>query len=196
MDAFATVQQLFTRLRLPEPSDTSLDYESAQEALADATAELVRITGQSLEAGESTVTERVPVGGVVNLPIVPAREIHAVVNADTGHPVTFEFENSKQVLVHAPARSRVRITYTRGYTKIPPELVKYTCVLAAAQLAAADAGNLGLSGGISGISIDDGRVSFATRPGEQGEGLALPARIESSLRSTYGSLASTVDHRQ
>lgn len=196
MAAFATVKQLFARLRMPAPASGTEDFLAARGALEDASAEIVRVTGQSLEPGTTTVTERVPVGGVINLPVVPARAITAVVDATTGQPVPHEFENAKQILVHAPARSRVRITYDHGYATIPGDIVRFTCMLAASQILAADAGNLGLSGGLAGIGIDDGRVSFATRAGEQGEGVALPERVERSLRATYGAISATLDHRQ
>lgn len=194
-ELFATVESLFVRLQLPTPDKGSLAYRHAEGALEDATDTMRDIIGQSLTADTTTLTETVPVGGVINMPVVPVTALRSVTLARTGAKVSARLENSKQVMVWGADGMRVRIECDYGWEQIPPVIAKWTRVLAAASMAAAKTGNLGLSGGIAGVGIDDARVSFATRRGEQGEGMDIPEKIQMRLRATYGALPTTAEHR-
>lgn len=195
MANFATVQSLFVRLGLTEPEMGSVEEEQAAAALEDASNELRAITGQNIDAASGEITENVPVGGVINMPVVPVRAVSAVVDAETGEALEYRLDNAKQLVVHAPGGTRVTITCDYGWPTIPAEIARWTRVLAMAQLAAADAGNLGLSGGIASVGADDARVTFATNNGEPGQGATIPDDIAARLRNTYGALAATVEHR-
>lgn len=195
MDTFATVESLFVRLQLPTPDKESLAYLNAKAALEDATETMRDIIGQHLTADTAVITETVPVGGVINMPVVPVTALRSVTLASSGVRVSARLENSKQVLVWGADGMRVKIECDYGWDPIPPIIAKWTRILAAASMAAAKTGNLGLSGGIAGVGIDDARISFATRQGEQGEGMDIPEKVQMRLRATYGSLPTTAEHR-
>jgi len=193
---FATVADLSARLGRDEPAGGSAAELQMEAALADASHELRAIIGQAINAGSSTVTQYVTHGGYLYLPAVPATTITSVVNTDDGSAVDdYTFVDSKTLRVPTLARRQVSVTYDHGWAKIPGELVKWTCVLAASSIAAAKAGNLGLSGGLSGIGVDDARASFATRVGEQGSGVVIPESVQVGLRARYGAISMGMEQR-
>lgn len=193
--AFAQVEDLSVRLKRPTPAAGTAEYKQMAAALEDATAELQGIIGQTVSAKDTSYKTRVPAGGVVVLPFNPVREVETVILTETGQEVRFSLEDARQVIVDAPESSSVTIRLRAGYTNVPGELVKWTCVIAAAQLAAASAGNLGLSGGIAGIRHDDTSLTLATREGENGAGVILPQAVQARLRATYGTPFNSLDQR-
>lgn len=75
------------------------------------------------------------------------------------------------------------VTYTVGYDKPPPELTRWTCVIAADQLARL---SQGLQGAVPAtIAVDDFRVGYSQQQ-QEGEP-AIPGRVLDRLRATYGS---------
>lgn len=192
---FATVESLFVRLKLPTPEAGTLAYQHADAALEDATEAMRDLIGQRLTADTTTITETVPVGGVINMPVVPVTALRSVTLARGGAHVSARLENSKQVKVFGHDGLRVKIECDYGWDPIPRIIARWTRVLAAASMVAAKTGNLGLSGGIAGVGADDARVTFATNRGEQGQGLEVPEATATSLRATYGALPTGVEHR-
>lgn len=208
---FATVTQLSARLGVAVPAAASIAEEQMQAALLDASNDLRAIIGQAINQGRTTITQRVRPGAYLRLPAVPATVIHSVVDAESGVAVEYEQVDSstlhlaphyvptykpRQVLsAHDETSVRVSVDYTHGWATIPGEIVKWTCVLAAASLAAAKSGNLGLAGGLSSFRVDDASASWATRTGEQGTGVTIPENVQVKLRERYGMSALTLEHR-
>ena len=190
----ATVADLAGRLGTTAPTDGTPAHTQMQTALADASDDLRGVIGQAITYGTSTVEVRATPGGYVRLPAVPAVEITSVL--DGGVAVDYWRQvDTATLLVPSRYGRTITVTYSHGWQTIPGELVRWTCVLAAAYLAAARSGNLGLSGGLSSVGVDDARASWATNVGEQGEGVSLPPRVEARLRATYGAPAITLEHR-
>lgn len=190
---FATVSDLFVRLGLPTPPNPSTAYNQALTLLDDASHDLRDQIGQRIDRGEHTWSTLVPVGGLVNLPGRPVIEVESVTTA--GGAVNWDLLNAAQLQVGAPAGTRITVTYSYGWVNVPRDLKRWTLVLAAASIGAAEAGNLGLSGGIAGIGVDDARVTFATNAGEAGQGVQVPERVLARLRATYGSADMIVEHQ-
>ena len=192
---FATVADLAARLKIDEPAPSSAEYLQLQALLNDASSELREITGQALNPGTSTVTIRTDRTGDGNFPAVPAREITSVTQDDEALTEDEYKFDAKQIRVKSCREVELEVTYDHGWEPIPDDLLRWTCVLAAAGLVAARSGNLGLAGGLSSIAIDDARATWATNVGEQGAGVSLPPHIEDRLRRNYGAAGITVEMR-
>lgn len=192
LEPFATVNDLTTAMLIPTPAVGSPEYEQILDALNDASDELRDIAGQMINKGTSTVRVRVSPGGIARVPAVPMTAVAAVTR--DGQEVEFEILDSASLLVPACCTSIVSITYTHGWDPVPGVFRKWAKVLAAAALVASKSGNLGLSGGLASIGVDDGRVTWATAAGENGAGVMLPQRVIDRLRANYGAPAITVEH--
>lgn len=196
MTAFATVADLSARLKVTAPEEGSATYTQYESALDDATGDLQAEIGQQIVEQADVVEDAiVPVGNVVHVAAVPLRSVSSVVLTEGGGAVEFKKRDAHAIAVEARAGVQVTITYTAGYASVPAELKKWCCVLAAASIAAAEYGNLGLAGGVAGVGVDDARVSFATNNGEQGQGVTLPETVIARLRARYGAPMMTVEHR-
>lgn len=182
---FATVADLAAALGVAAPTVGSVAHSQMLDALSDASDDLRDIVGQPINRGTTTVTVWAKPGGVVRLPAVPIVSVASV--ASDGEAVEFEVLDSSSLSVVTSAPLKLTITYTHGWLVVPGIFRKWCKVLAAASLAAAKSGNLGLSGGLAGVSVDDGRVSWATAAGENGGGVSLPEAVALRLRSSYGS---------
>lgn len=190
---FATVADLAGALGVAAPEAGSVQYVQMSSALSDASDDLRDIIGQAVNLGESTVTVWATPGGVVRLPSVPIVSVASVLS--DGVAVEYEVADSASLLVPTCRSMKLDVTYTHGWYEVPGILRKWCKVLAAASIAAAKTGNLGLSGGLAGVSVDDGRVSWATGAGENGGGVSLPDAVALRLRASYGSPSVTVEHR-
>lgn len=191
LDPFATVADLTNALGLPDPIIGSAEYRQIEDALSDASDDLRDIVGQAINQGESTVRVRVSPGGIARVPAVPLTAVESVLR--DGRAVGFEILDSASLLIPTCCASIVSITYTHGWDPVPGIFRKWTKVLAASALAAAKSGNLGLSGGLASVAVDDGRVTWATAAGENGAGVMLPQRVIDRLRANYGAPAVTVE---
>lgn len=213
LSSLATVADLSARLGVAAPTPASVAFIQMQAALDDASGDLRGVIGQALNQGTSTVTVRATPGGYVRLPAVPATAITSVLH----HGVAVWYRQVDSATLFVPVHSidprlaydlnlpmppmpdhygwTLSITYTHGWAVIPAELVKWTCVMAAASLAAAKSGNLGLAGGLSSVGVDDARATWATNVGEQGEGITIPVRVADRLRASYGTPSITVEYR-
>ncbi|MGV8973366.1 MAG: hypothetical protein ACOH10_13675 [Rhodoglobus sp.] len=193
LTALATVADLSGRLGVVPPSNPSVAYTQMSLALEDASSDLRGAIGQALNFGTSTVSVWATPDGYVRLPAVPAITITLVL--DEGVAVDYRKVDSATLYVPSGYARMLDVTYTHGWATIPGELVKWTCVLAAASLAAAQTGNLGMSGGLSSVGVDDARATWATNAGEQGEGVSLPERVAERLRATYGAPMISLEYR-
>lgn len=191
-EPFATVAELAAALGMPAPDLGSVPYEQMKDALNDASDDLRDVVGQVISRGSSTVTVWAGPGGLVRLPAVPIVSVESVLS--DGAVVGYELLDSASLLVPACV-SKLTVTYTHGWEPVPGIFRKWCKVLAAAAIAAAKTGNLGLSGGLAGVSVDDGKVSWATASGENGAGVSLPDSVVLRLRSSYGAPSVTVEHR-
>lgn len=193
LTAFATVADLAAALKITAPTSGSAAYLQMVDALNDASDDLRDVVGQAISRGTSTVTVWAPPGGVVRLPAVPVVSVASVLS--DGVAVEYELLDSSSLLVQTSVPLKLTATYTHGWSPVPGIFRKWCKVLAAASMAAAGSGNLGLSGGLAGVSVDDGKVSWATASGENGGGVSLPDAIALRLRANYGAPAVTVEHR-
>lgn len=74
------------------------------------------------------------------------------------------------------------VTYTVGYDAPPPELLRWTCVIAADDLAKQAQG---IQGAIpASLAVDDFRAQYSAQ--QQAGEPAIPARVLERLRATYG----------
>lgn len=190
---FATVADLSAALKITAPVAGTAAYAQMVDALNDASDDLRDVVGQAINRGTSTITVWTPPGGVIRLPAVPVVSVASVLSA--GVAVKYELLDSSSLLVKPSVPLKLTVTYTHGWSPIPGIFRKWCKVLAAASMAAAGSGNLGLSGGLAGVSVDDGKVSWATAAGENGGGVSLPDAVALRLRANYGSPAMTVEHR-
>lgn len=211
LTAFAAPAQLSVRLGVAAPTAATTAEAQMLAALDDASNDLRAIIGQAINEGRTTITQRVQPGAYLRLPAVPATDIHSVTDTESGVAVEYELVDvttlhiaphyvptykPREVLTSRDETSvRVSVDYTHGWATIPGELVRWTCVLAAASLAAAKSGNLGLAGGLSSIRVDDSSASWATRTGEQGMGITIPDTVQAKLRARYGMSAMALEHR-
>lgn len=191
---FATVADLSAALGITAPVDGTPAYAQMVDALADASDDLRDIIGQAINQGTSTVKVMASPGGLVRLPAVPVVEVASVTDAEGG-AVEFELIDAATLSVPVCRSVQVTVTYTHGWAVVPGTLRKWCKVLAAAAIAAAKSGNLGLAGGLASVGVDDGRVTWATGAGENGGGVSLPEAVALRLRATYGSPSITVEHR-
>ncbi len=188
---FATVADLAAALGVAAPAAGSVSHAQMSDALSDASDDLRDIVGQAINRGTSTVTVWAKPGGIVRLPAVPVVSVASVVS--DGQAVEFEILDSSSLSVVTSAPLKLTVTYTHGWLVAPGIFRKWCKVLAAAALAAAKSGNLGLSGGLAGVSVDDGRVSWATGSGENGGGVSLPDAVALRLKANYGSPYATLE---
>lgn len=181
--AFATPTQLATRLgRALWTAPTEL--AQVQTLLDDATAHLRGIIGWQVSPPAAVKTTVRPNQDSSPLPGFPVTGVTAVTSNGVALALsTYLLEDGSLRWVSGwPLVAEV--TYTIGFTSPPPELVSWTCVLASQALTAvSELGALG-GGGVSSVSIDDFRKSWAD--GGDSVGFALPVRVEEQLRQRYG----------
>jgi len=77
----------------------------------------------------------------------------------------------------------ITVTYEVGYDIPPPDLVAWTCIIAAQALDKA-AQNLSLGATPATLGVDDFKVGFSAQ--QQAGELPIPPRVLDRLRSTYG----------
>lgn len=181
-----TPERLAAELGVPMWTDP-VELAQVNALLASASDEMRAATGgQPLNRMTSTVKLYAEGDGRVRLPAIPVVSV-AEVLVD-GAAVDYEVRDQ---MLYAPVRkdTPVTVTYTHGWDPIPGELVKWTCVLAAASLSgAAETGSLGMTAGINQRSeaIDDYKHSWQSFPNNPEVGMTLPSRVADRLKATYG----------
>lgn len=181
----ATAADLAARLKVDTPAAGSTQRAQWDAALADASEHLRDVIGTTITQLTSTVTLDVETDGQLRLPGSPVTAVTSV-TVDGTALAADSWRLRHGVLRFAVRRGReVTVTYTHGWATVPGELVKWTCVLAAAELASAARGNLGMAGNVASVAVDDGRVTFHSGD-QQASGVDLPERVADRLRATYG----------
>ncbi len=208
----ASPSDLCIRLGVETPEEGTLTHDQLIALLDDASGEMKAVIGQELTRMVSTVhvfpdgtDERRQHGykqimSWVMLPATPVNEIIEVVVEGTVVPARDRFHRYHTLfLPHVTYDSEISVTYDHGFDPLPDELVKWTCVLAAATLSAANkTGALGVTAGISqhSMSIDDYTEGWANYSGYKAPGMSVPPEIGVRLRALYGGGGiSVVSHR-
>lgn len=177
--------------RLGQAVPTGATAAMWDDALLDASNAVRDAVGQPITPGTSTL--RVPINeyGFGLIPISPVVAVTSVADPDgvvlpgdgSGWEVT-----DQRLIVLPPWRASalpeldplVLVTVDHGWDPIPGELLRWVYVLAAAQIANAAHGNLGVSAGVTSVAIDDGKVTYADVAG------MIPDRVQARLRAMYG----------
>lgn len=192
----ATAADLAARLKVETPAVGTDQRTQWDAALADASGHLRDAIGSAVTQLTSTVTLPVVEHGLLELPGGPATSVGDV-SVDGAAPLPEAdrwLSDARTLRLSAWRGQSVRVTYTHGWVEVPAELVKWTCVLAAAQLASAARGSLGMAGNVASVAVDDARVQFRADGDEPG--VELPERVAVRLRATYGAGGVTaVGHR-
>lgn len=176
MDAFATVEDLETRLNR---SFTDAQRPQIEALLADASTYLRDTIGQQVFPQATATFKAWPENGWVDLPQQPATVTAVTRN---GSAVAF-VEQPGAVTVDGDAP--VMVTFAYGYATAPEGLTRWACVLVSQTLTTVEM-NLGLSaGGLSSVGIDDFRAAFAD--GGASTGMSLTDANADRLRAQYGS---------
>jgi hypothetical protein len=180
---FATAGDLAARLGRAIWTD-SVELEQVETFLADAS-DLLRaeIGWQVYPPTEVTLVSYPDRSGRVVLSGSPIGGLVSVTDADdvVVDPDGYVFLDG---VVHIAALGPLTLTYTVGYEAVPPELVAWTCVVAAQMLARATDGTMILATPSSESLGGDYRVSYSTL--QQSGDLPIPERVLQRLRSTYG----------
>ena len=178
--AFATAEQLAATLGVAVPTDT-LILSRWNEALADASGYLRTVIGQPINAGSVTLDLLTDSSGEVDVWLVPVTGITSITALDTGLTVDTDRWQLKDQRLYLPRGcTTYRVVLTYGYFTIPTELVRWTKVLAAAQIQVAAAGNLGVDN-VTSVAVDDGKVTYT-----DAMAVALPDSTAQWLKATFG----------
>jgi hypothetical protein len=190
LPALALAADLAERLNIAEPTgDTKVQWD---DALLDASSAVRDAIGQPITPGTSTLKVAINEYGFGLIPLSPVVAVTAVVDRNgvtlpadgTGYEVTDQrltiFPRWATLNPWASTDPIYLVTVSHGWDPIPGEILRWVYVLAAAQIAAATHGHLGIAGGVTSVAIDDGKVTYADVAG------MIPDRVQERLRSTYG----------
>ena len=182
MDAFANVDQLSTKLNRTF-SDTEKTWMT--ELLEDASTYLREdVIGQQIYPQSTSTFTAWPDGGRIDLPQHPVASVDSVTHE--GHAIAW---HRRDDTIYVDTDEAVEVTFTYGFATPPEGLVRWTCVLVSQALVPLEL-KLGLTvGGLSSVSIDDFKASFAD--GGAGTGMTLSDRAERNLRAQYGTTVYT-----
>lgn len=177
MDAFATYQDLE---KLLNRTFTVPERTWVTELLESASAYLRGVIGQQVYPQSTETFTAYPAAGSVDLPQLPVIEIVSVKRNEI--EIDYKF---RETYLTVAGDSPVDIRFTFGLSVAPQILKNFACVLASQALTTLEM-KVGLTaGGLSSVSIDDFRVSFAD--GGAQTGMQLTDRNISMLRERYGS---------
>lgn len=187
--AFATVTDLESLLARDLSTDPTTNSQ-ASLVLDLATEYLQTELGQQLEAGTATVTLPV-VDGVVALPQHPVTGVSSVTDSD-GLAVDYTLADDELTV---SGTDSVTVTFSYGFATTPPDLKRWTLVLAAGALSSLHAtGSLG-GNGIQSERIDDYSRTLYTGTTEGVSPMTMPQRQLDRLRARYGSGSYVTDWR-
>jgi hypothetical protein len=177
--AFATADQLAATLGVATPSD-SLVLGMWTTALDDASGYLRTVIGQPISSGTVTLSLTTDRNGMAEIWLVPVTSITSVVDEDGNVVDSDHWRLDEQKLYLQRPCETYTVVLAYGYATIPPEIVRWTKVLANAQIQAATQGNLGLST-VTSVAIDDGKVTYS-----DAMTVALPDKSAQWLKATFG----------
>jgi len=180
MADFATVDQLASSLGVDVPADP-LVLSRWTDALADASGYLRTLIGQPIEAGSTTLDLTTAANGEADIWLVPVTAITSITDLDTNLTVSTDRWTLKDQRLYLPRGcTTYRVALTYGYDPIPTELVRWTKVLAAAQIQVAPGGSLGIDN-VSSVAVDDGKVTY-----KDTAAVELPDSTAQWLKATFG----------
>lgn len=180
MADFANVGQLAAALGVAVPSDEPT-VNRWNAALADASGYLRTVIGQPISAGTATLDLLTDSTGEADVWLVPVTGITSITALDSNQAVATDRWTLKDQRLYLPrGNTTYRVVLSYGYSTIPAEIVRWTKVLAAAQIQVAAAGNLGIDN-VSSVSVDDGKVTYTGAPA-----VALPDTTAQWLKATFG----------
>lgn len=147
--------------------------------LADASDHLRSVIGQQVYPVTTSEYVAYPSGGRVDLPQWP---VVAVVSVERdGAAIEYTYRPG---FIMVAGDEPCDVTFTWGYSEVPPELKRLACVLVSSALLPLEQ-KLGLTaGGLSSVAIDDFKLAWADA-GEQ-SGMALTKHAEASIRRQFG----------
>jgi hypothetical protein len=194
LPALTTAADYCARLGITVPAPSTLERIRMDDALADASDMLRDAIGQPLTpATDVTVPVEVNEYGYALIPFSPVTAVSAVVDSNgvtlpsdgTGYRVLGQRLNVYQQHFSYNPWAQLDpvflVTCSHGWDPMPGELLRWVRMLAASQIAAASLGNLGMTGPVSSVAVDDGKVAFVTGPS-----LEIPAEHRERLRAIYG----------
>ena len=191
MDAFATAADLGTRLKRTFTGDEVAWITSLLEDASTYLREDVLLGQQVYPQAQSTFTAYLD-DDELTLPQSPVVSVDSVQRE--GEDVRYtRRDNRLRIHRHRSFRVEelpVEVTFTYGYTTVPDQLVRWTCVLVSQVLIPLEQ-QLGLTvGGLSSIAIDDFKAAFADAG--DNTGITLSDRNIALIRQSFGVSASTV----
>ncbi|AIX99778.1 hypothetical protein ART_0180 [Arthrobacter sp. PAMC 25486] len=177
MEAFATIDDLSTRVKRVYEDD---EVPSVEAALEDASEYLRDLIGQNVYPQQTaTFRTRVRAGDLLDLPQQPVVAVDSVTIG--GSAVVADMADGG-FYVHTSGIAEVTFTY--GFSEVPGALKLWTCVLASQAIELVETlGTLG-TGGLSSTGVDDFRRAWADAGANAG--YALPERQEVKLVERYG----------
>lgn len=179
MDAFATYSDLE---KLLNRTFTSEERIWVTDLLENASAYLREdVIGQQVYPQSTVTFTAYPASGYIQLPQHPVASVTSVKRDDID--VSYSLRDN---YLTVDGDEAVTITYTFGCATAPEGLKRWACVLVSQVLTTLEL-KLGISvGGLSSVSIDDFRISFANGGAETG--MQLSDRNIKSLRAQYGTM--------
>lgn len=177
---FATTAQLAAALGVAVPTDP-LILGSWQAALADASGYLRTVIGQPITAGTATLDLLTDASGEADVWLVPVTAVTSITDLGTNAVLTTDRWTLKDQRLYLPRGcTTYRVVLAYGYNPIPTEIVRWTKVLASAQIQVAATGNLGIDN-VKTVRIDDGQVDYTGQMA-----VALPDSTAQWLKATFG----------
>lgn len=184
LPALVTVTALADRLQVAEPGADSPVGKAWAAALLDASNEIRRVIGQPITAGTATIEIDIDRHGRACIPLCPVRSLSAVTTSDDRLLEDDQWQLRGQRFWLCSwgyyCGGPLTATIEYGFPEIPGDIQKYVCVLAAAQIASSARGNLGMTGGVTSVAVDDGKVVLTDAPA------VLPELVQEQLRAQYG----------
>lgn len=178
--AFATVDQLASSLGVDVPSD-DLILGRWNDALTDASGYLRTVIGQPITAGTAELDVTTDRNGEADLWLVPITSITSITDLDLNLTVNTDHWNlDGQRLCLPRGRVKYRVALNYGYDPIPTEIIRWTKVLACAQIQVSASGNLGLDN-VTSLAVDDGKVTYT-----EAMAVSLPEASAQWLKATFG----------
>jgi hypothetical protein len=177
---FASVTDLTDRgLAVADENQANVFLQDASDLLRS------EIGWQVYPPAAVTVTAQPDSYGHITLPGAPISEVTSVVYGGT--TLTGDDYTLHNGVLHVVACGLVTVTYVVGYVAPPPDLVSWTCVLAAQMLARSAMADGGLGATPASIAVDDVRVNFSAQ--QQAGTWGIPERALERLRSAFGATA-------
>ena len=183
MVAFATAAELGKKLN--RTFTPGAETEWIDELLADASDHLRTVIGQQVYPVTTSEYVAYPSGGRVDLPQWPVVEVVSVERDGAAIDYTY-----RPGFVMVAGDDPCDVTFTWGYSAVPPELKRLACVLVSSALLPLEQ-KLGLTaGGLSSVAIDDFKLAWADA-GEQ-SGMTLTTHAEAAIKQQFGQGGITV----